>query len=92
MDVIELYSEQLEEESKEYRLKHPKTDSKYRASSSGTCSRKIYFESIEKAEKDIPTTPEEIKSYKKSQRIMRLGTIVHEDVQKMLLKYIENNK
>ena len=92
MDLIELYSEQLEKERQEYKQKNPKLDNKYRASSSGMCSRKIYFESILKAEQDIPTTDKEIRDYKKSQRIMRLGTIVHEDIQKMLLKHLETEK
>ena len=41
------------------------------------CSRKIYYESIEKAE---PTNI----ANEKSQRIMRLGTIVHDDIQRAM--------
>ena len=74
----------LEKTQKEYREKNPKTDSKYRASSSGMCARKIYFESIEKAE---PTNPADAKSM----RIMRLGQVVHKDIQDMLLKAIKED-
>ena len=55
-----------------------KEDKLYRASSSGMCSRKIYYESIEKAE---PTNL----ANEKSQRIMRLGTIVHDDIQRAMV-------
>ena len=82
MELIEAYNLMLEKTHKEYREKNPKTDDKYRASSSGMCARKIYFEAIEKAE---PTNPPN----SKSARIMRLGTIVHEDIQGMLVKAIE---
>ena len=82
MELIETYNLMLEKTHKEYRKKNPKTDSKYRTSSSGMCARKIYFESIEKAD---PTNPAD----SKSARIMRLGTIVHEDIQGMLTKAIE---
>ena len=80
LDIAKIYSEYINSS----REKKVKKDSLYRASSSGMCSRKIYYESIEKAE---PTnTPAE-----KSQRIMRLGTIIHEDLQNALSS-ISNNK
>jgi hypothetical protein len=64
LDLMGIYTEQLIKESKEYRAKNPKTDSRYRASSSGMCNRKIFFEAIEKA---TPTTEID----KRSQRITR---------------------
>jgi hypothetical protein len=79
LDLMGIYTEQLIKESKEYRAKNPKTDSRYRASSSGMCNRKIFFEAIEKA---TPTTEID----KRSQRIMKLGTIVHEDLQETIMK------
>ena len=82
MELIETYNSMLVKTREEYRKKNPKTDSKYRASSSGMCARKIYFESIEKAE---PTNPADAKSM----RIMRLGEVVHKDIQEMLSKAIE---
>ena len=82
MELIETYNSMLVKTREEYREKNPKTDSKYRASSSGMCARKIYFESIEKAE---PTNPAD----SKSMRIMRLGEVVHQDIQGMLKKALE---
>ena len=82
MELIEAYNSMLIKSRDEYRKNNPKTDSKYRASSSGMCARKIYFESIEKAE---PTNPAD----SKSMRIMRLGEVVHKDIQGMLKKAIE---
>ena len=82
MELIETYNSMLVKNREEYRKKNPKTDSKYRASSSGMCARKIYFESIEKAE---PTNPAD----SKSMRIMRLGEVVHQDIQGMLKKALE---
>ena len=82
MELIETYNSMLVKNREDYRKKNPKTDSKYRASSSGMCARKIYFESIEKAE---PTNPADAKSM----RIMRLGEVVHKDIQGMLKKALE---
>tara|TARA_R100000808_G_scaffold8681_1_gene24431 strand:- start:1061 stop:1315 length:255 start_codon:yes stop_codon:yes gene_type:complete len=84
MKLDETYDKMIENSRKEYREKNPKTDSKYRASSSGMCARKIYFESIEKAE---PTNPVD----SRSARIMRLGEIVHKDIQDMLIKALKDN-
>ena len=58
----------------------------YHASGAGLCSRKLYYESVEKAK---PTNPPN----KKSLRIMGLGTIVHEEIQNALRYYnnIYNN-
>ena len=58
----------------------------YHASGAGLCSRKLYFESVEKTE---PTNPPN----KSSMRKMRVGTIIHEDIQNSLILYnnIYNN-
>ena len=52
----------------------------YHASGAGLCSRKLYFESIAKVE---PTNPPSSKSL----RIMRLGTILHSEIQDALIYY-----
>ena len=83
MELVEIYNSMLEKTQKEYREENPKTDSKYMASSSGMCARKIFFEAIEKVE---PTQPDS-----KSMRIMRLGQVVHKDIQDMLLKAIKED-
>ena len=58
----------------------------YHASGAGLCSRKLYFESVEKAKPtNLPN--------KSSMRKMRVGTILHEDIQNALILYnnIYNN-
>ena len=62
----------------------------YHASSVGFCSRKLYFESIEKVK---PTNPPNSTSL----RLLRLGTIIHDDIQNALIYISElilsdNNK
>ena len=55
----------------------------YHASGAGFCSRKLYYESVEKVE---PTnTPN-----KRSMRIMGLGTAIHNEIQSSLLYYNNN--
>tara|TARA_R100000008_G_scaffold18757_1_gene9571 strand:+ start:1255 stop:2016 length:762 start_codon:yes stop_codon:yes gene_type:complete len=55
-------------------------ESWYHASGAGFCSRKLYFESVEKAE---PTNPVN----KSAMRKMALGTVLHEDIQNALIYY-----
>jgi CRISPR/Cas system-associated exonuclease Cas4 (RecB family) len=52
----------------------------YHASGAGFCSRKLYFESVEKAKPtNLPN--------KRSMRIMRLGTAIHNEIQDSLIYY-----
>ena len=74
IDISKIYSDYILSK----RRKTKKKDNLYRVSSAGMCSRKIYYESIEKAE---PTNI----ANEKSQRIMRLGTIVHDDIQRAMV-------
>jgi CRISPR/Cas system-associated exonuclease Cas4 (RecB family) len=55
-------------------------ESWYHASGAGFCSRKLYFESVEKA---TPTNPPN----KQSTRVMGLGTAIHNEIQSSLLYY-----
>ena len=55
----------------------------YHISAVGMCSRRLYFESIDQVEQTN-------KPNEKSSRIMRLGTLVHEDMQKALSLYSNN--
>jgi CRISPR/Cas system-associated exonuclease Cas4 (RecB family) len=57
----------------------------YHASGASFCSRKLYFESIEKA---TPTNP----ANKLSTRVMGLGTAIHNELQSSLLYYNNINK
>ena len=84
----EIYAEYIESENEKNRKeRYEGKESFYRASSSGFCSRKIYFESVAQVEVTNPTA-------KKGQRIMRLGTVMHDDLQRALIynnNIINNN-
>ena len=83
----EIYHEYLTYKNEENRKKrYVGNEDWYHASGAGLCSRKLYYESVEKVN---PTNPPN----KKSMRIMGLGTIVHEDIQNALRYYnnIYNN-
>ena len=60
----------------------PKDKVYYKPSSSGMCSRKIYYDTIEKADRTN-------ESSKRGKRIMRLGTIIHEDIQSAFDKFVK---
>ena len=60
-------------------------ESWYHATGAGFCSRKLYFESVEKAKPtNLPN--------KRSLRVMGLGTSIHNDLQSSLLYYNNINK
>ena len=84
MEIMGIYDDMMIKSNKEYREKNPKTDTRYKASSSGMCLRKIYFEAIEQAQ---ATTPDA-----KSLRIMRLGTVVHEEIQNQIKSAFDKDK
>ena len=74
----EIYHEYLIHKNEENRKnRYVGNEDWYHASGAGLCSRKLYYESVEKIE---PTNPPN----KKSMRIMGLGTIVHEEIQNAL--------
>ena len=88
----EIYQEYLVHKNEQNRKeRYEGNESWYHASGAGFCSRKLYYESVEKAK---PTNPPN----KKSMRVMRVGTILHEDIQNALIYYNnilyskENNK
>ena len=83
----EIYHEYLKHKNEQNRKeRYDGNESWYHASGAGFCSRKLYFESVEQA---TPTNP----SNERSTRVMRLGTILHEDFQNALIYYnnINNN-
>ena len=56
----------------------------YHASGAGKCSRQLYFQSVAKVEPtNLPNST--------SSRVMRLGTVVHQDIQNSLLFSNNNN-
>ena len=87
IDFEQIYENYIDNKNEENRKeRYEGKESFYRASSSGFCSRKIYFESVEKVEPTNPVEP-------KGKRIMRLGTVIHEDLQNALVYYNNiNNK
>ena len=86
VDFEKLYGDFIDAQNEENRQeRYVGKENYYRASSSGFCSRKIYYESIEQApQTDIPK--------KANMRIMRLGTVIHDDLQKALIYYNNINK
>ena len=74
-----IYHEYLVHKNEQNRIeRYEGNESWYHASGAGYCSRKLYFESVEKAQ---PTNPPN----EKSMRTMRVGTIVHQDIQDALI-------
>ena len=76
-----LYSAYMQSKQEEnYEKRYKGKEGYYHGSASGFCSRKIYYQSIEKAkETNKPTA--------RNSRVMRLGTIVHEDFEKAFELY-----
>tara|TARA_R110000824_G_scaffold28046_2_gene94594 strand:+ start:2790 stop:3611 length:822 start_codon:yes stop_codon:yes gene_type:complete len=84
VDIEKLYNDYIKVKYKENsEERYEGKGEYYHASSSGSCSRKNYFSSVEQ----IKTT-NEVKPI--SNRVMRLGTIVHEDLQESLLTIYSN--
>ena len=57
----------------------------YRASSSGMCVRKLYYESVLKLEPSKDYTD-------KTMRIFRLGDLIHQDLQNAMLEAVKDPK
>ena len=66
-----------------YKERYEGKEKYYHGSSSGSCSRKNYFSSVEQIK---PTNEADTRS----NRVMRLGTIMHEDLQESLLTIYSN--
>ena len=81
VDIEGIYQDYISRKNETNRLKrYEGNENYYHASSTGSCSRKIYFESIAKA------TPTDLPDNRAS-RLLRLGTVVHNDIQNSLLQY-----
>ena len=81
IDIEGIYTDYLDKKQEENRLERYKgNESWYHASGAGSCSRKLYFESVEKVE---PTNPLD----DKTKRLLRLGNLVHDDFEKALTHY-----
>ena len=88
-DIESIYNDYIKSQSeinrKEMLEKYPKKGISYRASSSGMCSRKLYYESVMRLE---PT--EQIED--KVMRVFRLGDLVHTDIQNALVEAIKRKE
>ncbi len=83
INISKIYDDYLVDKSetsrKEIEEKKKNKSAMYRASSSGMCARKIYYETIEKAE---PTE----KINEKTMRIFRIGDLIHSDIQAAIIE------
>ena len=88
IDIEGIYNDYLDKKQEENRLeRYSGNESWYHGSGAGSCSRKLYFESVEKAE---PSNPFD----EKTKRLLRLGNVLHDDFEKALVSYNKaiNNK
>jgi hypothetical protein len=82
-DIIQIYDDYVEKCGKEnVEERYVGNESWYHASAAGMCVRRIYYESVEQAERTNPPNATSL-------RLMRLGTIVHDDLQDSL-HYVNN--
>ena len=78
IDIEAIYEQYIDEKQEENRAKrYEGNEHWYHASGAGSCSRKLYFESVEQVE---PTN----KIDSRTKRLLTLGNIVHDDIQKSL--------
>ena len=88
-DIESIYNKYIKSQSdskrKEILEKFPKDGISYRASSSGMCSRKLYYESV------LRLTPTE-QINDKTMRVFRLGDLVHTDIQQALKEAIKRKE
>ena len=82
MEIEQIYSQFLDSKSNEYKEKHKGMEKLFSASSAGHCYKKHMFKITGASEKQIEA---------RSQRIMRLGTLVHQDFEDAIKYYINNN-
>ena len=81
IDIEGIYNDYLDKKQEDNRLKRYKgNESWYHASGAGSCSRKLYFESVEKVKASNPLDA-------KTKRLLRLGSNVHDDFEKALTHY-----
>ena len=78
IDIEAIYEQYIDEKQEENRVKrYEGNEHWYHASGAGSCSRKLYFESVEKIQ---PTNPLD----SRTKRLLKLGNIVHYDIQSSL--------
>ena len=89
INIESIYNDFIKSQSeinrKELQDKYPKEGISYRASSSGMCSRKLYYQSVLRLERT-----EQIED--KVMRVFRLGDLVHTDIQQALKQAIKRKE
>ena len=81
LNIYHQYTTKLGE--KNYAKRYKGKENWYHASGAGSCSRKLYFQSVLKIEPTNPIEP-------RAMRLLRLGTMVHNDFEKALHMYNTN--
>ena len=85
IDFEKIYGDFIKHKNEQNRVERYKNNEHwYGASSSGSCRRKLYFKNVEKVK---PTNEPQSESLRK----MRFGTIWHDDMEKALKFYNDNN-
>ena len=80
VNIEKLYNDYITAKNEEnYQARYKGKEKYYHASGGGSCSRKLYYESVEQAEVTNPND-------ERSSRLLRLGSIVHEDFEVCLRK------
>ena len=85
MQIERMYSEFLDSKNEDYKKKYKGLEKSFSASSAGHCYKKHMFKVTEAPQKEIEA---------RSQRILRLGTLVHQDFEDAIKYYtlaIEKN-
>ena len=84
-DIEGLYNDYLDQKQEQNRKeRYEGNEHWYHASGAGSCSRKLYFESVAMVE---PTNDID----ERTKRLLRLGNVVHEDIQNSLT-HTRNNR
>ena len=85
IDIEGIYRDYIDKKQEQNRVdRYEGNEGWYHASGAGSCSRKLYFESVEKAE--VTNSIDD-----KTNRLLRLGNVVHEDIQDSLTHTCYNN-
>ena len=85
VDIEKVYADYINKKNEENRTeRYENREHYFQASSSGNCARKIHYSSVENVQ---PTNPPD----NRSSRLLRLGTIVHEDLQSAFTSIVNYN-
>ena len=82
MEIERMYKDFLDSKNEEYKDKYKGLEKSFSASSAGHCYKKHMFKITETPQKEIEA---------RSQRILRLGTLIHQDFEDAIKHYINNH-